>query len=65
MKLIELNGGIPIGEEASALIGEARGIIGAYHNAYPLGGISTHTYNHIHYATAYGIRSTIQVLSDL
>ena len=63
--ILELNGGIPTGEEARALISEAKGILGAYHNAHPVGGISTHTYNHIHYKTATGLRSTIQVLSEL
>ena len=62
--ILELNGGIPTGEEARALISEAKGILGAYHNAHALGGISTHTYNHIHYTTATGLRSAIQVLSD-
>jgi hypothetical protein len=57
----ELNGGIPTIEEAKALIAEARGIYGDYHNAHPVGGISIHTYNHIHYLTQTGIRSTIQV----
>ena len=57
----ELNGGTPTVAEGRALIAEARGTYVSYHAAHPVGGISTHTYNHIHYLTERGIRSTIQV----
>ena len=57
----ELNGGPPTVGEARALITEARGSYVSYHTAHPVGGISTHTYNHIHYLTERGIRSTIEV----
>ena len=63
--ILELNGGIPTGGEARALISQANGIIGPYHPGHAVGGISTHTYNHIHYTTATGIRSAIQVLAEL
>ena len=56
-----LNGGTPTVGEARALITEARGSYVSYHTAHPVGGISTHTYNHIHYLTERGIRSTIEV----
>jgi len=58
----ELNGGTPTIDEAKALIAEARGVYHNFHPAHPVGGVSTHTYNHIHYLTQTGIRSTIEVL---
>ena len=60
--ILELNGGIPTATQASQLILESGGTVGAYHNAHPVGGISTHTYDHIHYVTYTGIRSAIQVI---
>ena len=62
--VLELNGGIPTGTQARKLIQEARGILGQYHSAHAVGGVSTHTYNHIHYTTRQGVRSAIQVLSE-
>ncbi len=62
--ILELNGGVPTGTQARELIDEAGGTIGRYHPAHAPGGISTHTYNHIHYRTAPGRRSAIHVLSE-
>lgn len=62
--ILELNGGVPTGTQARELIDEAGGTIGRYHPAHAPGGISTHTYNHIHYRTASGRRSAIHVLSE-
>ena len=56
-----LNVGTPTIDEAKALIVEAQGVYRNFHPAHPVGGISTHTYNHIHYLTQTGIRSTIEV----
>ena len=62
--ILELNGGVPTGSQARTLIKEAGGTVGVYHPAHDPGGISTHTYNHIHYRTAMGRKGAIHVLSE-
>jgi RHS repeat-associated protein len=58
-----VQGKIPTYEEAVRLIRAAGGKIDRVEEAHPADGVSTHTYPHINYTTADGLKATVQIQS--